>query len=351
MAKRDKLTKRQKRQVVKNRENVNPLNDTSNLGKSKTGLVIARFGDQVDVLDKDYGSIYRCFLRQHLGAPVPGDRVSFRLEKASQDDIQPSQEKEQLPSHDPSTTKGVVESVDDRFSLLQRPSPHKGLKPIVANVNMIFVVVAPLPDFSSILLDRYLIAIKNANIDCVIVVNKSDMTDEINKQQIDDVLIKYTNVGYPVVKISTISNSGKKEFINYAQNKSSILVGQSGVGKSSIINWLFPTENLSVQAVSTNSRLGQHTTTSSRIYKFEQSSESYLVDSPGIREFGLWNLNTEEISSGYVEFEDYLGTCKFRDCKHVNEPCCEIINAVKSGKIDESRWKNYVKIINNNQAP
>ncbi len=346
LVKRDKLTKKQKRQVATNRGKVNQLSKTANLGNLKNGLIIGRFGNQADVLDISDEKSYRCFLRQHLGAPVPGDRVSFRLELPQESKTEPNSVINSVQK-----VKGVIESIDKRNSLLERPSRHKGLKPIVANVNLIFVVVAPLPDFSSVLLDRYLIATKNANIETVIVINKSDLKDEIHEQKIEESLEIYSKIGYPIIKISSIENLGKAELLEYAKGKSSILVGQSGVGKSSIINWLFPSENLAVQSISTNSRLGQHTTTASRIYQFKGNKKSYLVDSPGIREYGLWHLNFEQIASGYIEFENYIGTCKFRDCQHINEPGCKIIKAVKENIIAKPRWDNYVKIINNNEAP
>ena len=334
LAKRDKLTKNQKRQVAKNREKVHLSEQPEHLSPLKNGMIIGRFGNQADVLDLELNQINRCFLRQHLGAPVPGDNVSFRIDTTTNE-----------------KTKGIIESIKERTSLLERPSQHKGIKPIVANVNLIFVVVAPLPDFSSILLDRYLIATRNANIETVIVVNKSDLIEEMQQQKIEELLKPYADIGYSIVKISSISNSGKKDFLKFSKGKSSILVGQSGVGKSSIINWLFPNEELAVQSISSNSRLGQHTTTASRIYQFKENLNSYLVDSPGIREFGLWHLNSGQIALGYREFENYLGTCKFRDCQHTNEPGCKIIDAVNNHKIDKKRWHNYVKIINNNDAP
>jgi ribosome biogenesis GTPase len=346
LAKRDKLTEKQIRQVAKNRKQVKQLSKTANLGELKNGLIIGRFGNQADVLEIANEKIFRCFLRQHLGAPVPGDRVSFRLEI-------PQEQNSESPKSTNFTSKekGVIESIEERETLLERPSRHKGVKPIVANVNMIFVVVAPLPDFSSILLDRYLVATKNANIETVIVINKCDLKDEIFQQLIEEKLKVYSKIGYPIIKVSAVLNLGKNELLDYAKDKSSILVGQSGVGKSSIINWLFPNEQLAVKEISSNSRLGQHTTTASRIYQFKENSKSYLIDSPGIREYGLWHLSNEQVASGYIEFEKYIGSCKFRDCQHTNEPGCEIILAVKEKKIEDARWKNYVKIINNNEMP
>lgn len=337
MAKRDKLTQRQKKQIGKNQRgralpdkdvdrDVKKLGD---LGELRKGCIISRFGEQADVLDIKSGKVSRCFLRQHLGSPVPGDRVSFR-----------------------STTNqhGVIESMEERQSLLQRPSQHQGLKPVVANVNHAFVVVAPLPDFSTVLLDRYLIAIENAELNITIVANKWDLTNEIEKQSIEQHLAKYEALGYPVLRVSTKVNMGKGEFQHAISGHASILVGQSGVGKSSIINWLFPSTELLTQAISENSRLGQHTTTASQLFFLSDDycTGGFIIDSPGIREFGLWHLDRDQIASGFCEFRDYIGSCKFRDCLHKNEPGCEILKAVENNRISKERWQNYKKILANN---
>lgn len=336
MAKRDKLTQKQKRQIAENqkrkRTEKKMQSQIGQLGEIRYGLMVSRFGDQADVLDNLSHKTYRCFLRQNLGAPVPGDKITFRL--------------------DPNE-HGIIESIEQRNSLLERPSPHQGLKPVVANIDRIFVFVAPLPDFSSVLLDRYLIAIENSGIELVIIANKWDLKSEIAKQNIEKQLTRYEKLGYQVLKISTIDDTGKKHFLEAAANRASILVGQSGVGKSSVINWLFPNESLATKVISENSRLGQHTTTASQLFCLTNNNpeHGFIIDSPGIREFGLWHLDINQIANGFIEFREYLGSCKYRDCKHINEPGCEILKAVKSAIIFEARWLNYKKILSNNVSP
>jgi len=334
LAKRDKLTQRQKRQIAKTQQrkisDEQSLTQIGHLGEQRKGLMISRFGEQADVLDHQSNKVFRCFLRQNLGSPVPGDRLIFRLDPVD---------------------KGIIESIEDRQSLLQRPSPHQGLKPVVANINQVFILVAPLPDFSSVLLDRYLIAIENAGLPITIVANKWDLQSEIEAQSIEKQLSIYSQIDYPVLKISTKDDIGKTAFVEAISNHFSILVGQSGVGKSSVINWLFPSESLTTKTISDNSRLGQHTTTASQLFCLDKnnSDHGFIIDSPGIREFGLWHLDTNEIASGFREFQTYLGSCKYRDCQHTKEPGCKIIKAVKDGLIMEERWLNYQKILNNNQ--
>ena len=330
MAKRDKLTHRQKRQVaaqqrrkLKKTEQIPQLED---LSAPQDGLLVSRFGEQADVISLVDDQKYRCFLRQNLGSPVPGDKVSFRLDPQNQ---------------------GVVEALYERNSELGRPSAHQGVKIVAANINLVFVVVAPLPDFSSMLLDRYLTAVENANLEAVIVANKWDLTDEIASQNINPQLEIYRELGYRVIQVSTKNNSGIEQITELAQSKHSILVGQSGVGKSSIINLLFPHQQSLVNVVSENSRLGQHTTTASQLFLYP-NHQGFIVDSPGIREFGLWHLEQQQICNGFIEFEPYIGGCKFRDCTHVNEPGCRIIEAVEEQKISRQRWQNYCRIIASN---
>jgi len=341
LVKRDKLTQRQKKRIEKNQRNralsekdvendakkdTKPLGD---LGELKRGRMISRFGEQADVLDIKSGKISRCFLRQHLGSPVPGDRIGFRLSSNGQ---------------------GVIESIEERRSVLQRPSQHQGVKPVVANVDQAFIVIAPLPDFSSVLLDRYLVAIENSQLNITIVANKWDLTAEVERQSIEQSLTRYEMLGYTVLRVSAEENLGKSEIQQAISGHASILVGQSGVGKSSIINWLFPSKALLTQSVSENSRLGQHTTTASQLFFLgdDYCAGGFIIDSPGIREFGLWHLDRDQIASGFCEFRNYLGTCKYRDCLHKSEPGCEIVKAVENGLIDEVRWRNYKKILDNN---
>ncbi|WP_196139619.1 small ribosomal subunit biogenesis GTPase RsgA [Aliikangiella sp. G2MR2-5] len=327
MAKRDKLTHRQKRQVAqKQRQRLKKTDkppELSDLSEARDGIIISRFGEQADVLSLGEHQQYRCFLRQNLGAPVPGDKVSFRLDPNNQ---------------------GIVEAMYERNSVLTRPAQHQGVKPIVANIEQVFIVTAPLPDFSSVLLDRYLVAVNNAQLKATIIFNKWDLCAEISAQAIESQLPIYQSLGYPVLKTCAKNNLGINELSEKLKNSQSIFVGQSGVGKSSLINSLFPQQESLVNKVSENSRLGQHTTTASKLFFFEQN-DGFIVDSPGVREFGLWHLEPEDIVSGFVEFQPYLSTCKFRDCSHINEPGCSIIQAVKDNKIYQQRWNNYCKIL------
>ncbi|MGX5174824.1 small ribosomal subunit biogenesis GTPase RsgA [Aliikangiella sp. IMCC44653] len=331
MAKRDKLTQRQRRQIAqqhKKRAKGAALENNDNLSEAYQGLLVSRYGEQADIVRLSDKRKFRCYLRQNLGSPVTGDRVTFRLAPDEQ---------------------GIVETLQPRLSILERPSPHQGLKPVVANINQIFVVIAPLPDFSATLLDRYLVAIDNASIEVIIVANKWDLQSEIDQQNLNQQLDIYRQLGYSVILTSAQSGLGISQLKQAAEASQSILVGQSGVGKSSLINQLFPKQQSIVNEVSSNSRLGQHTTTASQLFLFEANT-GFIIDSPGIRDFGLWHMDCYTVAEGFVEFKPFIGGCKFRDCKHINEPGCAIIQAKDNAEIPLQRWQNYCKIVLANQA-
>ncbi|MET1256628.1 small ribosomal subunit biogenesis GTPase RsgA [Aliikangiella maris] len=343
MAKRDKLTQRQKRQVAhKQRQRIQqqtaPLaeHQLGQLSESLEGLVISRFGEQADIMNLCDQKVFRCYLRQNLGSIVSGDKVVFRLAENEQ---------------------GIVEARHSRDSVFERPSAHQGLKAVVANINQVFIVAAPLPDFSAALLDRYLVAIEDANNQCdiplkiIILLNKWDLQSEIIDQSIEEQLTIYRQLDYPIIKVSTKTGLGIDLLKQHAVHQQSILVGQSGVGKSSIINHLFPQQESLVNQVSQNSRLGQHTTTTSQLFLVkemtttENSVDGFIIDSPGIREFGLWHMDSHKVAAGFKEFLPFIGACKFRDCQHINEPGCAILQAVDTKQIALQRWQNYCKIV------
>ncbi len=153
----------------------------------------------------------------------------------------------------------------------------------------------------------------------------------------------YEKIGYKVLFVSKESGEGISQLESELQDRINIFVGQSGVGKSSLVNALLPEVNVEEGAVSENSGLGQHTTTAARLYHFSTGGD--LIDSPGIREFGLWHLNQDEVTEAFVEFRPHLGGCKFRDCKHLDDPGCILRQAVDEGKISAIRFQSYHRII------
>lgn len=182
-----------------------------------------------------------------------------------------------------------------------------------------------------------------AEIKPLIVLNKVDLLTQEQRQEIEEQLKIYQDIGYEILMISAKNGENMEKLTALLAQGTAIFVGQSGVGKSSLINHLLPSVNAQVGDVSETSGLGQHTTTSSRLYHLPQGGN--LIDSPGIREFGLWHLDAEQITKGYREFQYVLGTCKFRDCKHLSDPGCALREAVEQGKISPVRYDNYHRLI------
>ncbi|MCD9524301.1 small ribosomal subunit biogenesis GTPase RsgA [Photobacterium carnosum] len=332
MAKKKKLTQGQSRRVRSNQNK--RLNRAKNevqwdedlLESAREGLVITRFGQHADVEDPQTGIIHRCNLRRSIQSLVSGDRVVWRPGVEALQGI-----------------TGVVEAVHERKTMLTRPDYYDGVKAVAANVDRIIIVSSILPELSLNIIDRYIIAAETIGIKPLIVVNKVDLLTPEQRVDVERKLTQYQNIGYSVRLVSTDTGEGLDDLRVDLQDHVSIFAGQSGVGKSSMVNSLMPDVEADIGDVSTNSGLGQHTTTAARLYHFADGGD--LIDSPGVREFGLWHLEPEQITEAFVEFRQHLGGCKFRDCKHGNDPGCIIREAVERGDISRARYNSYHKII------
>ncbi|MEQ1766421.1 MAG: ribosome small subunit-dependent GTPase A [Methylotenera sp.] len=276
------------------------------------GTIVAAFGKRFQVELTDEKRRISCVTRGKKTDLACGDVVIVKL----------------TDKHE-----GVVESTLSRKSLLYRSNAFKS-KMLAANVSQIIIVLATQPSFYEALLNRCLIAAEAANIKALIVLNKCDLADKEDAKQ---KLELYTALGYQVLTLSA------KEDISslrpYLQGQSSILVGQSGMGKSTIINALLPNETVRTQEVSHVLDSGKHTTTAAHLYHLD--AQSQLIDSPGLQEFGLHHLSSDELEHAFVEFRPYLGKCRFNNCKHLHEPDCAIMEAVAAKKISEERLAIY----------
>ena len=239
--------------------------------------------------------------------------------------------------------EGVIESVDSRTSLLYRSDQYRQ-KLIAANVTQVVVVLAVVPSFYEELLNRCLIAADTQNISALILLNKFDL--EAQSAQAIDRLGLFASLGYRVVPMSAKRDVAPLRPL--LQGHVSVLVGQSGMGKSTIINALIPGPDAETSEVSTAMDSGRHTTTHARLYHLD--AESSLIDSPGMQEFGLHHLKEQDIAAGLPEFRPLLGTCRFHNCRHLVEPGCAILHAVEQGGIDASRLEAYRKLVREIEA-
>ncbi len=291
------------------------------LGPEQHGLVTAHFGTQVEV-EADNGKRVRCHLRANLEGPVTGDEVIWC---------------EGEPT-------GVIVAQNERRSVLSRPDPYGKLKPVAANIDQIVVVIAPLPEPHANLIDRYLVAAETVNIEPVILLNKTDLLADnpTLQRSIDQLLAIYPTLGYRILHTCSLAG-GLDELHSALRDHTSVFVGQSGVGKSSLVNALLPEADLRVGGLSENTSKGTHTTTTAQL--FHLPSGGSLIDSPGIREFGLWHMSRQQVEQGFREFRPFLGHCKFRDCQHLQEPGCALMQALADGHISERRMDSYRHIV------
>lgn len=294
--------------------------DEQSLSEECQGRIVAHYGTQVDVED-DNRDTTRCFLRANLDAVTTGDWVTCRF----------------------GDKVGVVESLHPRTSLLSRPDSYGKLKPVAANVDQLLITIAPKPEFFSNLIDRYIVVAEVNNIVPLILINKCDLIDDENKEKFDALVTDYQGLGYRVLSVSAKKNIGLQTLNEQLRGKTSILVGQSGVGKSSILKTLLPSATIPVGDLSDAKSKGRHTTTHSQLFHFAEGGE--CIDSPGIREFGLWNLDKADVITGFIELNLASEQCKFRDCSHNSEPGCGIQRAITEGKISPKRFESYQRII------
>src|SRR3990167_2279255 len=295
------------------------LNEKSH-PQDQIGLVISSFGSSVAV-EAENGQVFQCHLHRNQDLPIVGDTVCWHLENNS----------------------GLITAIQARRSLLIRGDSRGNKKPIAANIDAIVIVMAPPPIFSELLVDRYTVAAELLQITPILILNKIDLLDQNEKQVVIERLAPYHQIGYGTVLSSAITTHGLDDVILYLQNKKVVLVGPSGVGKSSIISAICQ-ENIRVNEVS-GKGIGKHTTTTTHLYHLPMGGE--IIDSPGVRDYHLWSESKQEILQGFKEFHDYLGSCRFRDCQHLAEPNCTIKKAVAEGKINIKRYASYQAMMEN----
>ena len=286
------------------------------------GTVIAAYRHHTLVKDIN-NHFFKCQQRKSVGQVVCGDVVLWQQE--GEKDC------------------GVITSIEERQTILQRPDINNNLRIIASNIDKVFIVVAHKPELNEGLIDRYLVAAENSHLNPVILLNKIDLFSEQEFVDLKQRLQLYQDIGYTVIYTSAKKENGLDSLNELLKGNNNIFVGQSGVGKSSLINTLLESD-ARIGDISEATGKGKHTTTTAYLYALK-NGQGHIIDSPGVREFGLIKLSEEDIVYGFTEFKPFIGLCKFRNCAHKNEPGCALLEAVKKNKITSQRWKSYQRIL------
>lgn len=241
-----------------------------------------------------------------------------------------------------SNDQGVIEKITDRATLLYRSDQYRA-KLLAANITQLMIVVAPEPSFSDDLVSRALVAAEAEGIRIHLLLNKCDLTEALPKAR--ERLALYQRIGYSVIEISvhTKPDETRTALQPLLHQQSTLLIGQSGMGKSSLINILVDDADAKTREISAALDTGKHTTTFTRMYDLDD--QSTLIDSPGFQEFGLYQLSEGKLERAFPEFSAFLGQCKFYNCHHLNEPGCAILQAVQSGEIATMRHALYAQLV------
>lgn len=279
------------------------------------GTVVAAFGRQYEIELAD-GRRITGFPRGKKSPYACGDRVRIELSSLDQ---------------------GQILGHEERHTLLYRSDEWKQ-KIIAANTTQLVLVTATEPGFSDELLSRAVAAAEHEGMKVLIVLNKCDLTSGLTAARA--MLAPYAAIGYTVVELSATQDASALR--PYLKDEVSILVGQSGMGKSTLINSLLPEARAATREISTALDSGKHTTTYARLYALPEGGA--IIDSPGLQEFGLAHLSLGELEAAFAEIRPLLGKCRFHDCRHKSEPDCAVKAAVAAGTINPRRYAHFMQI-------
>ncbi|QGU31627.1 ribosome small subunit-dependent GTPase A [Thermochromatium tepidum] len=282
------------------------------------GRVVVRHGANLAVEDAR-GHLVHCLARQHIGQVVCGDRVVWQ----------------RLPDG-----QGVVTAILPRTTTLSRLDATGQEKPLAANLTQLVILIAPQPEPSGYLIDQYLVAAELIGVEAILVGNKMDLLPNAEERAaFQSGFAHYGAIGYRTFWISLLEPKSVEGFIAELAGQTSVLVGQSGVGKSSLVKLLLPDREIQIGRLSQATGLGRHTTSATTCYRL--SGNGFLIDSPGVRGFRLGKIDRDRLQQGFREFRPYLGRCRFGDCRHAREPGCVIRQAVEDGLIAPERLANF----------
>ena len=280
----------------------------------QTGLVVASHGRHCMVESMD-GERRICHPRGKKSQVVVGDQVEWL----------------------PSTDEGTIEKILPRRNLFYRQDEIR-TKSFAANLDQVVILLSAEPEFSQMQLTRALIAAEAEHITPIIALNKSDLTDLFARAL--ERLAPYSSMGYTVLQLA-IKHGRSSDLVERLQNKTSLILGPSGTGKSTLINQFIPNALVSTGEISHALNSGKHTTTSTNLYWVDAERKTALIDSPGFQEFGLHHIDAMQLAAYMPDFKPHVSECKFYNCTHLHEPGCGVQTAVETGKINASRYKLY----------
>ena len=298
------------------------------------GIVYKSTGNEF-MVKTNSKKLYKCKLKGKFRTydikstnPVSvGDNVKFHLESIKQ-------------------KTGVIYEIEKRKNYIIRRSVNlsKESHILASNIDCCFLFVTPSkPETTTTFIDRILVSTNSYNINTIILFNKLDLYTAKEKNFVKTLIEIYTQIGYECIEISSLKKINLKKIIEIMKDKVSIFTGHSGVGKSTLLNSLSPKLSIKTGNVSNQNKQGQHTTTFSQMYDLDFGAK--IIDSPGIKGFGLYNIEKEEVKLYFPEFLLFNKNCKFNNCLHLNEPNCAVKDNIKSGKISSSRYESYLNIV------
>jgi ribosome biogenesis GTPase len=301
------------------------MSKTNEMTATLTGTIIAAHGRHY-LADVD-GEFLQCVTRGKKTNIAVGDVVHLKRTSENQ---------------------AVIEKIAERTTLLYRSDQYKS-KLLAANISRLFIVIATEPGFADDLVSRSLVACEAAGVEAHLILNKVDVIEPLARARERAGL--YANLGYPLHEVSarTDPEGTVATLMPLLAGQSSIFIGQSGMGKSSMINLLVPDADIAVREISEALDTGKHTTTFTRLYQLPGEGGGKIIDSPGFQEFGLYHLTEGMLERAFVEFKPYLGGCKYYNCRHLAEPFCAVLEAVKDGKIARIRHELYAQLLHESE--
>lgn len=305
----------------------------------KEGIVIKSTGIWYTVKDT-LGEHFQCRLRGKIRLkglkstnPIAvGDKVSFELEEGDKN--------------------GIIHEIHERKNYISRKSVNlsKESHIIAANLDLaLLFITTKQPETSLGFIDRFLVTAEAYGVDTILIFNKIDLYSTSELEEIEELITMYKKIGYRSVKTSATTHTNFKEVEEVTAGKIILLAGQSGAGKSTLINAMNPNLNIRTGEISESHFKGKHTTTHAEMHEMENGG--FIIDTPGIKGFGLLDLSKENLHHYFPEIFKKLPECKFHNCRHINEPKCAVKEAIQNGEISKSRYENYLKMYEEEDSP